>query len=70
MILFGSVLAWAVYDRITLKHRSDPGAPPIPLGGAKNDIIAVIVGTIVYFALGFVFHPMVIGVPVFRLSAL
>jgi uncharacterized membrane protein len=25
IILFGSVLAWAVYDRITLKHRSDPG---------------------------------------------
>ena len=25
MILFGSVLAWAVYDRISLKHRTDPG---------------------------------------------
>ncbi len=66
MILFGSVLAWAVYDRITLKHRSDPGAPPIPVGGAINDLIAIIVGTIVYFALGFVFHPVVIGVPAFQ----
>jgi uncharacterized membrane protein len=65
IILFASVLAWAVYDRITLKHRSDPGAPPIPVGGGKNDIIAVIVGTIVYLALGFVFHPAVIGVPAF-----
>src|SRR6202167_1455797 len=65
MILFGAVLAWAVYDRITLKHRSDPGAPPIPLGGAKNDTIAVVVGTIIYLALGFVFHPIVIGVPAF-----
>jgi len=65
MILFGSVLAWAVYDRITLKHRSDPGAPPIPVGGGKNDIVAVVVGTIVYLALGFVFHPIVIGVPAF-----
>ncbi|MGA8612128.1 MAG: NnrU family protein [Xanthobacteraceae bacterium] len=65
IILFGSVLAWAVYDRITLKRRSDPGAPPIPVGGGKNDIIALIVGTIIYLALGFVFHPAVIGVPAF-----
>jgi uncharacterized membrane protein len=65
MILFGAVLAWAVYDRITLKHRSDAGAPPIPMGGSVNDLIAIIVGTVVYFALGFVFHPVVIGVPVF-----
>jgi uncharacterized membrane protein len=65
MILFGVVLAWAVYDRITLKRRSDPGAPSIPVGGGINDIIAVVVGTIVYLALGFVFHPIVIGVPAF-----
>jgi len=66
IILFGSVLAWAVYDRITLKRRSDAGAPPIPVGGTVNDLIAIIVGTIVYFALGFVFHPVVIGVPAFQ----
>ena len=42
IILFGSVLAWAVYDRITLKHRSDPGGPSIPSGGLKNDIAAVV----------------------------
>ena len=65
MILFDAVLAWAVYDRITLKHRSDPGAPPIPVGGWRNDVIAVVVGTILYLALGFVFHPIVIGRPAF-----
>jgi len=70
IILFGSVLAWAVYDRITLKRRSDTGAPPIPVGGGRNDVIAVIVGTIVYLALGFVFHPIVIGVPAFGTPAL
>jgi uncharacterized membrane protein len=64
-ILFGTVLAWAVYDRITLKHRTDPGAPPIPVGGWRNDVIAVVVGTILYLALGFVFHPIVIGRPAF-----
>jgi uncharacterized membrane protein len=70
IILFGSVLAWAVYDRITLKHRKDSGAPPIPVGGTKNDIIAIVVGTIIYLALGFVFHPAVIGVPAFGTPAL
>lgn len=70
IILFGSVLGWAVYDRITLKHRADAGAPPIAVGGAKNDIIAVVVGTVLYLALGFVFHPIVIGVPVFGMPPL
>jgi uncharacterized membrane protein len=70
MILFGSVLTWAVYDRVTLKHRSDAGAPPIPLGGTKNDMIAVVVGTIIYLALGLVFHPVVIGLPAFGTPAL
>jgi len=64
IILFGSVLAWAVYDRISLKRRTDPGAPPIPAGGVRNDLIAVVVGVVAYLALAFAFHPLVIGVPV------
>ncbi len=65
IILFGSFLGWAVFDRISLKHRTDAGAPPIPVGGFGNDLIAVAVGIVAYLALGFVFHPVVIGVPVF-----
>ena len=65
MVLFGGILAWAVVDRISLKRRTDPGAPPIPVGGLRNDVVAVIAGTLVYLALGFVFHPLVIGVPAF-----
>ena len=64
IILFGSFLAWAVYDRISLKHRSDAGAPPIPVGGPGNDLIAIAVGVVAYLALAFAFHPVVIGVPV------
>src|SRR3978361_2227674 len=41
IILFGSFLAWAVFDRISLKHRSDAGAPPIPVGCTANDGIRV-----------------------------
>ena len=65
IILFGSFLGWAVFDRISLKRRSDPGAPPIPVGGWGNDLIAVAVGIVAYLALAFAFHPVVIGVPVF-----
>ncbi|WOH84876.1 NnrU family protein [Bradyrhizobium sp. BEA-2-5] len=64
IILFGSFLGWAVYDRISLKHRTDAGGPPIPVGGPTNDLIAIAVGVIVYLALAFAFHPVVIGVPV------
>ena len=69
IILFGSVLAWAVYDRISLKYRSEPSGLQIPYGGTKNDIIAIIVGTIIYLALGLVFHPVVVGLPAFGTSA-
>jgi uncharacterized membrane protein len=64
IILFGSFLAWAVFDRISLKRRADAGGPPIPVGGASNDVIAVVVGIVVYLALAFAFHPVVIGLPV------
>jgi uncharacterized membrane protein len=64
IVLFGSFLGWAVFDRISLKRRSDTGGPPIPVGGWGNDMIAVAVGFVVYLALAFAFHPVVIGVPV------
>jgi uncharacterized membrane protein len=64
IILFGSFLGWAVFNRISLKRRADPGAPPIPVGGTGNDLIAVAVGFVAYLALAFAFHPVVIGVPV------
>ena len=66
IILFGSILAWAVYDRISVKRRTDAPAAAIATGGGyRNDFIVVVVGTLVYFVLGFWFHPWVIGVPVF-----
>ena len=65
IILFGSFLGWAVFDRISLNRRTDAGSPPIPVGGWGNDLIAVAVGLVAYLALAFAFHPVVIGVPVF-----
>lgn len=65
IILFGGFLAWAVIARIMLK-RAPPAAPEDSDGGGwTNDVIAVVFGVVAYAALGFVFHPVVIGVPVF-----
>ena len=69
IVLFASFLVWAGYDRITLKYRTDPGAPAIPVGGHRNDTIAIVGGTILYLALGFIFHPIVVGVAVFGTPA-
>jgi uncharacterized membrane protein len=67
MLLFGSFLAWAVYDRIAVKRREATGqiSTSPAAGGWSNDLIAVVVGTLVYLALGLVFHPVAIGVPAF-----
>ena len=65
IILFGSILLWAGYDRASMTWRSDPGAPDFGLGGRDCDTIAVVVGTLLYLAIGFWFHPYVIGVPAF-----
>jgi uncharacterized membrane protein len=62
IILFGSFLAWAVYDRIAVKRRGDLGAERVA-AFTRADAIALIVGTIGYVAMIFL-HPYLIGVPV------
>ncbi len=66
IVLFGSLLAWAVYARIAVKRRerTEP-RPAVVVSGWRNDAVAVVVGVIVYFALGYIFHPLLIGVPAF-----
>ena len=66
VLLFGTFLAWGVYARIAAKRRGDVGAAakPTPVGWT-NDIIVVALGIAIFLALGFWFHPYVIGAPVF-----
>jgi len=64
ILLFGTFLAWGVYARIAAKRRRDFGPATAPAGWT-NDIIVVALGIVVYLALGYAFHPAVIGVPVF-----
>jgi uncharacterized membrane protein len=64
MILFGSFLAFAVYDRIAVKLRGDLGAPRLE-GFTRGDAIAVGAGTAL-FAIVLVLHPWLFGVAVLQ----
>jgi uncharacterized membrane protein len=48
VLLFGGFLVWAVADRISLKRRSTPRAPPGAPPGPWNDAIAVALGLAIY----------------------
>ena len=63
MILFGTLLAWAVFDRIAVKRR--PNATPVltETGFGRGDIIALVGGTVLYVAM-IKLHPILIGVSV------
>ncbi|MFO1158227.1 MAG: NnrU family protein [Reyranellaceae bacterium] len=60
MLLFGGLLAWAIYDRIAVKRRGDPGAPAVASFG-RNDAIVVVIGTLAYFVMMWL-HQSLIGV--------
>jgi uncharacterized membrane protein len=63
VVLFGSVLAWAVVDRISLKRR-----PPRPVPTAPpwkwNDAIAIVLGFAVYVVLVAGGHQWLTGLPI------
>jgi uncharacterized membrane protein len=61
IMLFGGLLAWAVYDRIAVKRRGDAGAPPSDV--TAGDAIAIAAGTLA-FAVMFWLHPIAFGVPI------
>jgi uncharacterized membrane protein len=68
ILLFGSFLAWGVYARIAVKRREAAGEitnTRMVDRGWTNDAIVLVLGTFIYLALGYVFHPVFIGVPVF-----
>jgi len=61
VLLFGSFLVWAIADRISLKKRPArplPGAPE----SAANDIIAVVLGLVLYFGFVLWAHEWLFGV--------
>ncbi len=62
IILFGSFLAYAVYDRITLKGRKTTTLIGTAAeGGTRNDLIAVGFGVLFYVVFLVWLHPLLIG---------
>jgi uncharacterized membrane protein len=62
IILFGSFLAYAVFDRIALKRRPATGPVTSPEAGPKrNDVIAVAGGLVLYVVFLLWLHPLLIG---------
>lgn len=61
LLLFGSFLAWAVADRISMKRRTQRPIPSLPASKA-NDAIAIIGGLVVYVVTVLWAHQWLFGV--------
>lgn len=67
VILFGSFLAWGIFDRISLKKREKFGLVRTRNFEPKitHDVLAVVIGVGLYAAFAFYLHKLLIGVPLF-----
>jgi uncharacterized membrane protein len=61
VVLFGSILVWSVALSISLARRPVRAAPVMPMKGF-NDASAIIVGVVMFLAVVFVLHRLVLGV--------
>ena len=62
VILFGSFLAYAVFDRIMVKRRGDNGPGPDVTLNPMMDMISVLVGAAAWAAIAIWLHPILFGV--------
>jgi len=67
VILFGSMLAYAVFDRISVKRRNALGPLGNATGTLRGDVLAVVIGSAAYAAMVLFGHAALIGVPLLRL---
>jgi len=63
LLLFGSFLAYAVYDRISVKKRAALGPLGTRTGPPINDAIVVVGGVALYLVFVYWAHEFLIGVP-------
>lgn len=65
VLLFVSFLAWAVVVRIIRKRRANAGLMAMkPFVSTRYDIMAVVIGALLWLAIIFKLHALLIGVPV------
>ncbi|MCR9138780.1 MAG: NnrU family protein [Alphaproteobacteria bacterium] len=64
VILFGSFLVWAIFDRISVSRREAAGLmEPIGPGSVRNDVLAVVIGVVAYILFVWKLHEWLFGVP-------
>jgi len=63
ILLFGSFLGYAVYDRISVLKRPSPGPLGAAKGGAVQDAVAIVLGLVFYAFMLLWGHAKLIGVP-------
>ncbi len=61
LVLFGSLLAWAVVDRISVKRRPQSAASTV-VARPMNDVVAVVAGVALYLLFAFYLHLYLFGV--------
>ena len=62
VLLFGSFLAYAVFDRIMVKRRGDNGPGPDAALNPMMDVVSIVVGLGVWAAIALWLHPILFGV--------
>lgn len=64
VILFGSFLVWAIADRISVGRRDAAGlTQPMGQPSVRNDVLAIVIGVVVYILFVWKLHEWLIGVP-------
>lgn len=63
VLLFGSFLGYAIYDRISVKQRMVAPRSGPASGGVRNDLIVVALGLVLYIFMLFIGHAWLIRVP-------
>jgi uncharacterized membrane protein len=62
VVLFGAFLAWTIADFVVSRRRDRVAAVIYPAGSLTGDVIAVVVGLIIWVAFAFWLHTLLIGV--------
>lgn len=64
VLVFGAFLVWALACYVSLRARDRAAGTPRVEGHATRSAIALVVGALVWFVLGFWLHPLLIGIAV------
>jgi uncharacterized membrane protein len=62
VVLFGAFLVWAIVDFVASRRRDRAARVVYPAGSVTGDVVAVVIGAIVWAAIAFWLHALLIGI--------